>query len=275
VETDVLIALHHPRLLDEVAQAKRKIFWVAGPARELDAPAAREALERHRPLLVFFSRPQYEAWTNTLGLEAVVIEPGLASPYIEDAAMTPADAPVAVCTAHPLAGLDWLLKLWIERVRPEAATAELHVYSAMLDRAAAGGEVLPAVASVFARARDGAAHGVVIQRPQADPEMAQAYRRARVHLHPGSANEIYGFTLSESQAMGLPGVVRAANPIVVERIADGQTGVIAASDTAFVSAALNLLGDNLAFQRMSTNARMFKRGRSWAIAASEWESHFA
>jgi glycosyltransferase involved in cell wall biosynthesis len=274
-ETDILIAFRSPQLLDAVATAKRRILWAAGPSRDLDTAAARAALERHRPLVVFCSRPQRDAWTNALGLETVVIEPGLASSYLEDDPIVPADPPVAVCTSHPLAGVDWLLKLWMERIRPEAATAKLHLYSAVLDRAQLGADVPPEFAAVFAQAKTGAEHGVVIQRPQADPGMADAYRRARVHLHPGSSGDIYGFTLSESQAAGLPAVARANNPIVVERIADGQTGSIAASDTAFVSAAIKLLSDNLAFERMSANARLVKRGRSWAVAAAEWESHFA
>jgi hypothetical protein len=274
-ETDVLIALRRPQLLDAVSGAKRRMLWVSGPASELDVPAAREALERHRPLVVFLSRSQHEAWTNALGLETVVIEPGLGSSYLEDIPMTPANPPVAVCTAHPLAGVEWLLRLWVERIRPEAPTAELHVYSSVLDRAQLGAAVPPEFASVFARAKEAAGQGVVIQRPQADPGMADAYRHARAFLHPGSPSDVFGFALSESQAAGLPAVTRAANPIVIGRIADGQTGAIAASDTGFVSAAIGLLTDPLAFERMSANARLLKRGRTWAIAAAEWENHFA
>jgi glycosyltransferase involved in cell wall biosynthesis len=274
-ETDVLIAFRRPHLLDTVTGAKRRILWAAGPNSELDTPAAQAALERHRPHVVFFTRAQRDAWKNSLGFETVVIEPGIASSYLEEDPMVPADPSVAVCTAHPLAGVDWLLKLWIERIRPEAQTAELHLYSSVLDRAQLGADVPSQFAAVFAQAKAGAGHGVVIRRPQADPGMADAYRQARVYLHPGSPGDTYGFAVSESQATGLPAVARANNPIMVERIADGQTGSIAASDTAFVSAAIGLLSDNLAFERMSANARLLKRGRTWAVAAAEWESHFA
>jgi glycosyltransferase involved in cell wall biosynthesis len=274
-ETDVLIAFRRPRLLDAVATAKRRILWAAGPSSELDTPAAQEALARHGPLVVFLCRSQRELWANPLKLETVVIEPGLASSYLEDEPMSPANPPVAVCTTHPLAGVEGLLKLWVGRIRPEMPTAELHLYSSVLDRAQLGAAVPPEFAAVFTRAKSGASHGVVIKRPQADPGMAEAYRRARVHLHPGAPSDIYGFTLSESQATGLPAAALATNPIVIERIADGQTGSIAASETAFVSAAISLLGDTLAFERMSANARLLKRGRTWAIAAAEWENHFA
>jgi glycosyltransferase involved in cell wall biosynthesis len=274
-ETEVLIALRRPHLLGAVAEAKKRILWAAGPARELDVPAARAWLERYRPLVVFVSRAQRDAWANSLGLQTAVIEPGLASAYLEDDPMMPADPPVAVCTAHPLAGVEWLLKLWTERIRPESPAARLHLYSSMLDRAQLGEVVPPAFAAVFAQAQAGAEHGVVINRPLADPGMADAYRRARVFVHPGAPDDVYGFTLSESQAAGLPAVTRANNPIVVERVTDGQTGMIAANDTAFVSTALDLLSGSLNFERLSANARMYKRGRSWAVVAAEWENHFA
>lgn len=271
---DLLVALRQPALLEFVADAKRRVLWLCGLSGPADA-AARESLERHRPLVVAMSRAQREAWSNPLALDTVVIEPGIAPAYFEEAPVAPAEPARALSTAHPLAGVADLIKLWVERIRPEVPQAELHVYSALLDLGRAGGTVAKDVAVVLAQALAAAPQGVVLQRPQADPGMAEAYRGARVHLHPAAASDICGFTLAESQAMGLPGVVLARNPVVVERIADGQTGMIAASDAAFASAAITLLTDRLSFDRMSAAARSLKRGRSWAVAAAEWEERFA
>ncbi len=69
-------------------------------------------------------------------------------------------------------------------------------------------------------------------------------------------------------------MARASNPVIVERIADGQTGVIAPGDANFAHAAIDLLTDRARFDRMSETARQFKRGRSWAVVASEWEGRF-
>jgi glycosyltransferase involved in cell wall biosynthesis len=98
--------------------------------------------------------------------------------------------------------------------------------------------------------------------------MAEAYRTARAYLHPGP--ELHGFALADAQAMGLPGVARAG-AAVIERIVDRETGVIAATDAAFGNAVVDLLADRVAFDRMSANARLLRRGRTWAIAAAEWE----
>jgi glycosyltransferase involved in cell wall biosynthesis len=271
VASDALIAFRRPELLDQVPVAGRRIVWAGGPLADLQTQAARDALERHRPRLVFITKAQQEAFANPLGLETSVNDPGIASAYLEDDAMNPAEPPHAITTAHPLGGLLWLLRLWMARIRPEAPTAELHVYSAVLDKAQLGGAVPPGFASIIEEATAARAYGVVVKRPLADPAMAEAYRQARAHLHPGEPGDVYGFTLAESQAMGLPAVARAANPTVVERVADAQTGTIAANNTAFAGAAISLLTDRLTFDRMSANARLFKRGRTWAIAAAEWE----
>ena len=275
VAADTLIAFRKPELLDQVPVAGKRIVWVGGPIAELQSEAARDALQRHRPRLIFITKAQQEAWPNPLGLETRVIEPGVTTAYLEDDAMAPEEPPHAVTTAHPLGGLLWLLRLWMARIRPEAPTAELHVYSAVLDRAQLGGTIPEGYASIVEEATAARAYGVVVKRPLADPAMAEAYRKARAHLHPGEPGDVYGFTLAESQAMGLPAVARAANTTVVDRVADGQTGTIAANNAAFASATITLLNDRLTFDRMSANARLFKRGRSWAIAAAEWEEQLA
>ncbi len=271
VSADALVAYRRPELLDQVPVAGRRVVWVGGPVGELETPAARDALARHRPRLVLMNKAQQEALANPLGLEVFVIEPGIAAAYLEDEPMVPAEPPIAITTAHPLGGLQWLLRLWTARIRPEAPTAELHVYSAVLDKVQFGAAAPPGYAVIAEEATAARAHGVIVKRPLADPALADAYRQARVHLHPGEPGDIHGFTLAESQAMGLPAVARTTNTTVVERVSDGQTGVIAANNAAFANAAINFLTDRLAFDRMSANARLFKRGRTWAIAAAEWE----
>lgn len=273
-ETDVLVAFRLPRLLEFVPQAKHRVLWTHLPAA-LGEATARAFLSRHRPDIVVFGAGQRDQAPAGGGLAVHAVEPGVAPDYLEDEPMTPTDPPHAISTAHPLGGLDWLLALWSARIRPAAPTAELHVYSAMLDRGALGGEVPGTAKPVLDRALAARAHGVVIKRPLADPQMAEAYRRARVHLYPGQPGEAYGFTLAESQAAGLPAVARANNPAVIERIRNGRTGMIAATDDAFVSAAVHLLGDRLAFERMSEAARADQRGRTWAVAAAEFEALLA
>jgi hypothetical protein len=272
---DVLVAFRLPRLLATVPQVRRRILWTAAAPEELDPPAAQALLANHRPLIVFFTPIQAERWRNPLGLDRRVIEPGISAAYLEDDPMAPAHPPRAVSTSHPLGGLDRVLALWVTRIRPAIPAGELHVYSALLDKGRLGAEPAAAIKPVLDQALAARAHDVIIQRPLPDPQMAEAYRAARVHLYPGQPGEILATSLAESQAAGLPGVALASSPAVLRRIVDGQTGRIATAEPNFANAAIDLLGDRASFDRMSANARLLQRGRSWAVAAAEFEDLLA
>ena len=270
-ETDIMVAFRMPRLLDLVPATRRRIVWCTGDLAQLTGAENEAALEKHRPLLLFFSEAHRRRWPNPLGLETRVFAPGIASNYLVDDAMRVYDPPRAVTTAHPQSGLGWLLALWIDRIRPAVPNAELHVYSALLNRGILGSEVPPNVKPLVDLVQAARDRGIVVMRPQGDSGMADSYRSARAFLHPGTPSEIYGFTLAESQAVGLPAVVRPSAAVLFERVVDGQTGHVATGDAQFARAAIELLTDRAAFDRMSEACRAARNGRTWQIAAAEFE----
>lgn len=270
-ETDVLVAMRLPRLLDFVPIARKRILWCVGDLSTLEGEEAEAALAKHRPLVLFFSELHLKRWANPLGLETRVFEPGLATNYLDDEAMRVYDPPRAVTTAHPQAGLGWLLTLWIDRIRPAVPTAELHVYSALVNRGILGSEVPPTVKPLVELVQAARDRGILVMRPQGDSGMAESYRSARAFLHPGAPHEIYGFTLAESQSLGLPAVVRPTSPLIAQRVTDQQTGIVAASDQQFARATIDLLTDRAVFDRMSASCRALRSGRTWPIAAAEFE----
>ncbi|MBL8571882.1 MAG: glycosyltransferase [Phreatobacter sp.] len=270
-DTDVLVALRKPELLDFVTTATKRVLWCAGDPAELDGAANRPPLERHRPLVLFFSKSQLDRWANPLKLEARVFETALATNYLDSDPMRVYEPPRAVTTAHPQAGLGWLLPLWIDKIRPQVPNAELHVYSALLNRGILGGEVAPGLKPLVDLVNAARDRGILVMRPQGDSGMADSYRAARAFLYPGMANETYGFTLAESQALGLPAVVRPMSAVLAERVVDGETGWVAGNETQFAAKTIELLQDRAVFDRMSARCRELRRGRTWPIAAAEFE----
>lgn len=270
-DTDVLVALRKPELLDFVTTAAKRVLWCAGDPAELDSAANQVHLTRHRPMVVFFSAAQRDRWANPLKLECRVFETALATNYLDQDAMRAYEPPRAITTAHPQAGLGWLLPLWIDKIRPQVPNAELHVYSALLNRGILGGEVAPGLKPLIDLVNAARDRGILVMRPQGDSGMADAYRSARAFLYPGMPNETYGFTLAESQALGLPAVVRPTAPVLAERIVEGETGWLVASETQFAAKTIALLQDRAEFDRMSAQCRALRRGRTWPIAAAEFE----
>ena len=270
-ETDVLVALRQPGLLDFVATASRRILICTGDPAALDTADNHALLEKHRPLVLFYSAPHRARWSNKLQLETRIFAPGLASNYLDDEAMRVYDPPRAVTVAHPQAGLGWLLTLWIDQIRPAVPKAELHVYSALLNRGILGSDVPPGVKPLVDLVQAARDRGILVLRPQGDSGMAEAYRAARAFLYPGMPDEVFGFTLAESQALGLPAVLRPVAPVLSERVVDGATAKVTTTEAQFAAAAIELLKDRPEFDRMSAKCREARNGRTWPIAAAEFE----
>ena len=264
---DLAIALRHPRLLDAAPAGAARALWLAGPGDALagDALAGREDAR-----LVFMGAAHRATWPRD-DERAVAIEPGVAPPYL--ACQPPCGywPPRAGVTLHPRAGLERLIALWCGRIAPLVAGAELHLFSGLLAAAAGGRVVDGAAMPVFRRAEAAADQGVVIRRPLPDADMAEAWRRARVHLHPGAARESYAMTLAESQAAGCPGVTRRGGA-AAERVVDSRSGFLAGDDEAFANCAVLCLKEDIVYRGRAKDARDLQRGRSWDDAAADFEA---
>ncbi|MFP6745217.1 MAG: glycosyltransferase, partial [Alphaproteobacteria bacterium] len=272
---DVLIAHRRPALLDFPVKAAKRILWLDGPGGRLSKGGNMEILARHGDApIVFYGLTHRRGCPDPVETRAVVIEPGVRRDYRDADAMDAAKPPRAIVTSHPKAGLDWLLDLWAKEIRPRAEGAELYVYSAVLDKGALGAEVPEAIKPVFDKAMALKGDGVIIQRPQADPLMADNYRFARAHLHPGRDSELYCSTLAESQAVGLPAVTRHT-AAAAERVRDGASGFVVPDDEAYANCAMLLLTVDGVYKGRSIEAREFQRGRDWDDAAAEFESLFS
>jgi glycosyltransferase involved in cell wall biosynthesis len=274
-EPEIVVAVDDPTLFAHVPKGAKRLLWVHGAPALLDAEPAKSALAGWRPEIVFHSHAQRDRWPNPMGLLALTLPPAPGHSFVEENAIGLAEPPRAITVCHPLGGLERLVRLFAERVRPAVPNAELHVHSALLDRARWGGEVSDAVRPLHELCQAWATAGVTAHRPLPDPQMADIYRQARTFLHPSLAHETAAIALMEAQAACLPAIGFAHSPLALERIADGITGRLCLSDDTFVGAAIELLSEPAAHARMSAACKETRRGRTWAIAAAEWEERFA
>jgi glycosyltransferase involved in cell wall biosynthesis len=268
---DLLIASRRPDLLDAVSDARHRLLWLAGDAGYLGQGPHADALSRHPAARLVFGGETHRATWAGDAERCVVIQPGVAACYRDAGAMTPYHPPRAVVTTHPRMGLEALIGLWVRAIAPRVSMAELLVFSGALSAAAEGGDVPADLAGVFRAARAAADEGVHLVRPLADPDMAEVYRTARVHLYPGHEREVYAATLADSQAVGLPAVARKRGA-VPERVRDGRSGYLAPDDEAFANCAVLLLNDDSVFTTRSRDCRSSQRGRGWDDAAAAFEA---
>ena len=270
---DLLVAVGDPTQFDLVKNATTRVLWATGAPALLATPNWQGIWQRLSPQLVFHADAQRDH-ANLHGMPAHVIAPAPAPSYVEDIVEPPTAPPVAVTVCHPQNGLATLIDVWTEHVHPQAMDAELHVYSSLLDRAALSGLVSADLLAIHEKVQAAGSQGVCVKRPQPDPQMASVYRRARAFLHPGNAGETVALPLLDAQAAGLPAVSFAAGHAAQARIVDGRTGFVAHDAAAYAASVVRLLVGEEPHRTMAADCREWQRGRSWAIAAAEWEERF-
>ena len=268
---DLYIANRGDKLISMMPGARRTVFWIHNPAGYVLKWRYLQKLWRLRPVIVFigaYHATTYPGWAPEGGRE--VIPYGIPDNFrtAEPAGETP--PPRAVFTSNPLRSLDWLLRLWADRIRPAVPDAELHVFSGPATYGAVGDAKARAMDAVLGEARNLSGAGVVLREPVPKERLIEELRASRVMLYRGDLNETFCLAVGEAQAMGVPTVVQKLGS-VVERVVHGETGFIADDDAAFAEAARKLLTDDALWQAQHRAALEKQRRWGWPEAAAAFE----
>jgi glycosyltransferase involved in cell wall biosynthesis len=266
---DLYIGNRGHRLIGLVPRPRRRVLWLHNPARYLRKPRLLLRIAWYRPLLVAtgaYHASTIPGWLLDGG--RTVIPYGVLDRFRHAEPREP-PAPRAVFTSNPLRGLDWLLDLWVSRIKPEAPEAELHIY--------AGNEVYGGASkhaeqinAVLARADALREAGVHRHEPVGREQLVKVLSGARAMLYRGDPGETFCLALAEAQALGVPAVVTPLGS-VGERVADGVSGRVAGSDDAFVEAAVDVLRDDALWRRWHQGALAEQRGLGWDEVARRFE----
>ncbi len=273
---DLYIANRGDRLLPAMrASARRTVFWIHNPARYLLKWRYLWKLWWLKPPIVFLG-PHHEAgyprWAPAGGREAIPY--GIENLFRVAPPRDRPPGPSAIFTSNPLRSLDWLLTLWVERIRPRVPDATLSVFAGAATYGAVGEGKAARMAPILERARALSDHGVVLRAPVCKAELAEALSASRVLLYRGDVGETFCLAVAEAQAMGVPAVVQpiGATP---ERVVDGESGFVAANDASFADAAIRLLTNDDLWRRQHRAACHLQRRRSWDDAAADFEKLLA
>ena len=267
---DLYIANRGHRLIGLVP-ARRGLFWIHNPGRYLAKPRYVWRLLRHWPVIV--TTGVYHAATVPWWLPGgrALIPYGIAAPFRGIRPVRVPPPPRAIFTSNPLRGLDWLLDLWIARIRPAVPGAELHLYCGPAVYGGASAVHAREMEIVLARAATLAAAGVRLHAPVPREQLIAALEASRVMLYRGDAGETFCLAVAEAQAVGVPAVVQNLGALP-ERVIDGVTGAVAADDDSFARAAVALLGDDALWRRQHAAALERQGGLSWDEVAQRFEA---
>lgn len=271
-DCDLYIGNRGHRLIGLAPRARARVFWLHNPGDYLLKPRYLWPLFKYRPILVVtgcYHASTVPGWVPAAG--RAIIPYGLEAVY--RTAMIRADTPppVAIFTSNPLRGLDWLLDLWVKRIRPAVPKAELHLYSGPAVYGSHGARKAGEMAAVLARADTLGGAGVRRLAPLPRGALVEKLRSARAMLYRGDVGETFCLALAEAQALGLPAVVQPLGS-VPERVEDGVTGKVAPDDDRFVAASVAILTDDVLWRRQHTAAIARQKGFSWAEVAARFEA---
>ncbi len=253
-----------------LSRPRRRLFWLHNPAQYLRKPRNAWRLAWYRPLLVTtgaYHASTIPAWLPDGG--RMVIPYGILDRFRHAEPREP-PPPRAVFTSNPLRGLDWLLDLWVARIKPAVPQAELHIYAGAAVYGG-GGKYASAIDAVLARAETLSGQGARRFAPVGHEALIEVLLGARAMLYRGDWGETFCLALGEAQALGVPAVVTPLGS-VGERVADGVTGRVAESDDAFVEAAVAVLRDDALWRQWHRAALAQQRGLSWDEVAARYEA---
>jgi glycosyltransferase involved in cell wall biosynthesis len=268
---DLYIANRGDKLLALCPGARKTVFWTHNPCSYMLKARYLWPFWRRRPVIVFIG--EYHAttlpdWVPDGG--RVTIPYGLPDLFCNADPADDVPGPRAIFTSNPLRGLDWLLDLWSREIEPAVPGAELHVFSGAATYGAAGVRKGDAMGDVLARARALDGQGVRLREPVDKARLIDELRLARVMLYRGDINETFCLAIAEAQCLGVPAVVQPIGSMV-ERVRDGETGFIAADDSAFTLAATRLLTDDALWRAQHAQALEIQRSWRWSDAAAAFE----
>jgi glycosyltransferase involved in cell wall biosynthesis len=271
---DLYIGNRSHRVVGLVRRAGRRLLWLHNPAYYLKKPRNLWRLARYRPTLVAtgaYHAATIPKWLPSGGCE--IIPYGILDCFRTTPPREP-PAPRAIFTSNPLRGLDWLLDLWVARIRPAVPQAELHIYAGSAVYGLAGTPRARQMEKILARADGLAASGVRRFTPVGHQALARALLGARAMLYRGDPGETFCLALAEAQAMGVPAVVKPLGS-TSERVIDGVTGRVAEDDDGFVAATVALLSEDRLWRQWHLAALARQRGLSWDAVGARFEALIA
>jgi hypothetical protein len=115
----------------------------------------------------------------------VVIPLGLSEPFRATRPLRPPPPPRAVFTSNPARNLDWLLRVWAERIQPRLPEAELHLFSGPQVYRMTRGRGFEYMTRVLAAADQLVGQGVRRHEPIARAALIEHVAAARVMLYRG------------------------------------------------------------------------------------------
>ena len=271
---DLYVANRDHELLLQVPFARRRALWLHNPGWKAAGWRFRAKLAALPADIIVLGEYHRATCPDWMQRRIVTIPLGLADRFRNAPPLPAPPPPRAVFTSNPARDLDWLLRVWCERIHPRVPEAELLLFSGPQVYQMRPGSGLELMKRVLAKAASLTEQGVRPQQPVGRDVLASHVAQARAMLYRGHEEETFCLALAEAQALGVPCVVQPIGS-AVERVRDGVTGHVAPDEQSFADHAVRVLTDDAAWAALHHRALALQAGRSWDNAAEDFEGLMA
>ena len=261
--SDIWVSLNNPKLFDLFDSNNKKILWLTNSGLQMAKPENFKAAIHHHPTIIY----QGESHISTIpdgikSLDAKMIPLGVYDDYFNVGDLSSSVTPKAFVNTNPLIGMDWLLNLWVNKIYTKLPWAELHIFSMTMYNGIKGREIGDNYKEIFNKVKKNLKYNIHISKPKIDSDFIEDIKDMRVHLYPSHKYETSALTLQESQALGIPAVIRPLGA-ASEKIKNGKTGFIAQNDDDFAEYTIRLMNDLAYFTRISNQAKDIDVNFKW------------
>ena len=268
--SDIWVSVNDPRLFDLCNINNKKLLWLINSGLLLSKPEYFQAAINHNPTIIY----QGESHINSIpeglkSLDAKMISLGVSNEYFNINDSIPSVTPKALVTTNPLIGMDWLIDIWVKNIHTKLPWAELHIFSMTMYNGIRGNKVGEKYVSILEKLKNNLKYNIHVNKPKIDSKFKEEIKDMRVHLYPSHNYETSALTLMESQALGIPAVVRPLGA-ATEKIVNGKTGFVAQNDNEFSEYSIRLMSDSGYYKRISDQAKEINVKNNWEIKANDF-----
>jgi hypothetical protein len=191
LSADLYVANRDHELLLHVPFARTRALWLHNPGSKAAGWPYRLKMVLLPPKVVVLGTYHLSTCPPWMRPRTVVIPLGLSEPFRATRPLRPPPPPRAVFTSNPARNLDWLLRVWAERIQPRLPEAELHLFSGPQVYRMTRGRGFEYMTRVLAAADQLVGQGVRRHEPIARPALIEHVAAAHAMLSRGHEEETF------------------------------------------------------------------------------------